>query len=68
MHLFTIQYKLAGDTRLHSRYYRAITEPIALEMFDQTIKDGSLSGENPEIFKVIKSTPLTFKNPLNNTN
>jgi len=68
MHLFTIQYKLAGDTRLHSRYYRAITEPIALEMFDQTIKDGSLSGENPEIVKVIKSTPLTFKTPLNNTN
>ena len=66
MHLFTIQYKLVGDNRLHSRHYRAITEPIALEMFDETIKDGSLSGEHPEIINVIKSTPSNFKkNPQN---
>ena len=67
MHLFTIQYKLAGDTRLHSRYYRAITQPIALEMFDETIKDGSLSGERPKIVKVIKSAHSNFKKKPKNT-
>ena len=66
MYLFTIQYKLVGDARLHSRHYRAITEPIALEMFNETITAGSLSGEHPEIIKVIKSTPSNLKkNPQN---
>ena len=55
MRLFKVQYQIDTDSHLHSRYYHADSESTALEMFHETVESGSLSGETPEIIKVVEA-------------
>ena len=55
MSVFKVEYHLDGDERLHVRSYQALSESIALAMFEETVESGSLTGEIPEIIKVVES-------------
>jgi len=55
MSVFKVEYHIDGDERLHTRSYQALSESIALAMFEETVKSGSLTGETPEIVKVVES-------------
>ena len=53
MSVYKIRYELQeGET--HWRYYRALTKQTAKDMFEETVTNGSLTGEHPKILKVEK--------------
>jgi len=58
MSVFKVEYHLDGDERLHVRSYQALSESIALAMFKETVDSGSLTGETPEIVKVVESVKI----------
>lgn len=58
---FKIVYKLPPDPVLHSRYYTALNVETAQYMFNETVANGSLLGEEPEIVEIYKLVPMKWK-------
>ena len=54
MSLYKIKYKLKEGDETHCRYYRALSKQTAEDMFNETVINGSLTGECPKILKVEK--------------
>jgi hypothetical protein len=54
MSLFKIKYKIKSDRKSHCRFYHALNKTTALDMFTETVKSGSLTGEDPKIVSVEK--------------
>ena len=55
MSVFKVKYHIDNDDHLHTRSYQALSEATALEMFQETVESGSLTGETPTIVKVVES-------------
>ena len=66
MSLYKIQYQLESGDKKHTRYYKALSESTALDMFKETVIEGSLVGENPANVRAIKLKPkiLTKENQV----
>lgn len=52
MSVYKIRYELAEDEAKHSRFYRALSETTALDMFKETVNNGSLTGYDPKNIEV----------------
>ena len=56
MSLFKIKYQIKSDKKPHHRYYHALNKTTALDMFNESVKSGSLTGEEPEVVSVEKKS------------
>ena len=57
MSLYKVKYKLSKEEKPHYRFYKALSKETAKDMFKETVADGSLIGERPEIIEIIKKEP-----------
>jgi hypothetical protein len=48
MSIYKVEYQLKEGEETHKRYYRALKKSTALDMFQETIEEGSLVGEKPK--------------------
>jgi hypothetical protein len=54
MSLYKVEYQLKEGEETHKRYYKALKKSTALDMFQQTIEEGSLVGEKPKNISATK--------------
>jgi len=56
MSLFKIKYEIKSDIKPHHRFYHALNKTTALDMFNETVKSGSLTGEEAKVVSVEKKS------------
>ena len=52
---YRFKYKVDNDDKVHYRYYSALDEGTASSMFEETCRNGSLTGSSVHVIDVSKS-------------